>query len=56
MTMPQSQQEPRLTANDGPTRPAVIPDVHLISLVDLLAEAFVVKLAAANDNNAPIRE
>jgi hypothetical protein len=30
-----------------------VPDVHLITIVDLLAEAFVAKVIAANDNNAP---
>jgi hypothetical protein len=33
-----------------------VPDIRLLSLVDLLAEAFVANLTAANDNTAPSRE
>jgi hypothetical protein len=32
------------------------PDVRLLSLVDLLAEAYVAKMVAANDDRAPTRE
>ena len=33
--------------------PPMIPDLPLLPLVDLLAEAYVAKLTAANDNFAP---
>ena len=33
-----------------------VPQVHLLSLVDLLAEAFVARLASDNDTDAPFEE
>lgn len=56
MPMPQTNGEPRLAANDNSAARVPVPDVHLITIVDLLAEAFVAKLTAANDNNAPSGE
>jgi hypothetical protein len=56
MLMPQTKGEPRLAANDHPAGGVAVPHVHLITIVDLLAEAFVAKLVAANDNSAPSEE
>jgi hypothetical protein len=56
MLTPQTDRDPRLVANDQPTAGIPVPDLHLITIVDLLAEAFVAKLQAANDNNAPSGE
>lgn len=56
MLMSQTKGEPRLAANDHPAGGVAVPHVHLITIVDLLAEAFVAKLVAANDNSAPSEE
>lgn len=55
MFSPNPEVEPRCAANDVPGGPAATPDVPLIALVDLLAEAYVARLAA-NDNVAPPKE
>jgi hypothetical protein len=50
MGITQTADRVLFTANDNGDRPARIPDVALISLVDLLAEAYVANMIAANDN------
>jgi hypothetical protein len=45
-----------IEAANGPQHgPVPLPDIRLLSLVDLLAESFVISIQAANDNAAPGR-
>jgi hypothetical protein len=53
MPISKTDGDPRLVANDHSVGSVAVPDVHLITIVDLLAEAFVAKVNVANDSNAP---
>lgn len=43
----------KVAANWTAAGNVAVPDVRLLTLVDLLAEAFIANLMAANDNAAP---